>query len=112
MNKAPIHWYSKQQPTVESSTFGAEFCAMKTAVEMIEGIRYKLRMFGIPIEGSANVFCDMKQYIRLLQSQIRHFVRSIILLPIIVAVKQLLPKLFVLRKKALTRIYQTYLQKF
>ena len=58
MNKAPIHWYSKQQPTVESSTFGAEFCAMKTAVEMIEGIRYKLRMFGIPIEGSANVFCD------------------------------------------------------
>ena len=60
LNKAPIHWYSKQQPTVESSTFGAEFCAMKTAVEMIEGFRYKLRMFGVPIEGAANVFCDNK----------------------------------------------------
>ena len=58
MNKSPIHWYSKQQPTVEASTFGAEFCAMKTAVEMIEGMRYKLRMFGVPIDGPANVYCD------------------------------------------------------
>ena len=58
VNKAPIHWYSKKQNTVESSTFGAEFCAMKTALEMIEGLRYKLRMLGIPIDGPANVFCD------------------------------------------------------
>ena len=60
VNKAPIHWYSKKQNTVESSTFGAEFCAMKTALEMIEGLRYKLRMFGIPIDGPANVFVTMK----------------------------------------------------
>ena len=58
INKAPIHWYSKQQPSVEASTFGAEFCAMKNAVEMIEALRYKLRMFGIPIDGPANVYCD------------------------------------------------------
>ena len=58
VNKAPIHWYSKQQTTVESSTFGSEFCAMKIAVEMIESLRYKLRMLGIPIQGPANVFCD------------------------------------------------------
>ena len=25
---------------------------------MIEGLRYKLRMMGIPLEGPANVFCD------------------------------------------------------
>ena len=31
---------------------------MKTAQEMIIALRYKLRMFGIPIEGPANVFCD------------------------------------------------------
>ena len=43
---------------MESSTFGAEFCAMKTALEMIEDLRYKLRMFGIPIDGLANVYCD------------------------------------------------------
>ena len=58
INKAPIHWYSKSQTTVEASTFGAEFCAMKTAVEMIEYLRYKLRIFGILINGSANIYCD------------------------------------------------------
>ena len=58
INRAPIHWYSKRQNTVETSTFGAEFCAMKCAVEMIESLRYKLRMFGVPIDGAANVYCD------------------------------------------------------
>ena len=27
-------------------------------MEMIEAFRYKLRMFGVPIDGAANVFCD------------------------------------------------------
>jgi hypothetical protein len=58
LNKAPIVWYSKRQNTVETSTFGSEFVALKVATEMIEGLRYKLRMFGIPIEGSTDVFCD------------------------------------------------------
>jgi hypothetical protein len=38
VNKAPIIWYSKHQNTVETSTFGSEFCAMKTAIDMIEGL--------------------------------------------------------------------------
>jgi len=29
VNKAPIIWYSKRQNTVESSTFGSEFVAMR-----------------------------------------------------------------------------------
>ena len=41
-NKAPIIWHSKQQNTVEASTFGSEFQAMKNAVELIEALRYKL----------------------------------------------------------------------
>jgi hypothetical protein len=57
-NKAPIIWYSKRQNSVEASTFGSEFTAMKNAIELIESLRYKLRMFGIPVEGSTNVFCD------------------------------------------------------
>ena len=36
INRAPIIWYSKRQNTVESSTFGSEFIAMKIAVELIE----------------------------------------------------------------------------
>ena len=60
INKAPINWYSKSQTTVEANAFGAEFCAMKSLVEMIEALRYKLRMFGIPVEGPANTDCDNK----------------------------------------------------
>jgi hypothetical protein len=58
LNKAPIVWYSKRQNTVESSTFGSEFVALRTATELIEGLRYKLRMFGIPIDGPTDVFSD------------------------------------------------------
>ena len=57
-NMAPITWYSKKQTSIETSTFGSEFVALKTAAEMIISLRYKLRMFGVPLEGPANVMCD------------------------------------------------------
>ena len=57
-NRAPVTWFSKRQNTVGTSTFSSEFIAMKTAVEHIEALCYKLQMFGIPIEGPTNVFCD------------------------------------------------------
>ena len=67
MNRAPIVTYAKRQNSVETSTFGSEFTAMKQAVEMIKGLKYKLRMFGIPLQGTtingetqypANIYCD------------------------------------------------------
>jgi hypothetical protein len=63
LNRSPISWYSKSQNTVESSTFGSEFVALRIATEMIEALRYKLRMFGIPIDGPSNVFCDNKSVV-------------------------------------------------
>ena len=39
---APIVWYSKKQQTVEASTFGAEFVALRVACEMNDALRYKL----------------------------------------------------------------------
>ena len=59
-NKAPIHWYRKKQPSVETSTTGREFCAMKLGVEMVDDLGYKLRIFGVPLDGADNVFCDNK----------------------------------------------------
>jgi hypothetical protein len=56
VNRTPVVWYSKRENMVEASTFGSEFIAMNTAVELIEGLRYKLRMMGIPLDGSTNVF--------------------------------------------------------
>jgi hypothetical protein len=58
VNRAPILWHSKQQNTVEASTYGSEMLAMRIAIEMIEGLCYKLRMFGVPVDGPCHVFCD------------------------------------------------------
>jgi hypothetical protein len=58
LNCAPIYWMSKKQTSVESSTFGSEFIAMKQCCEYIRGLRYKLRMMGIPCEGLAYVYGD------------------------------------------------------
>ena len=43
---------------MEKSTLGSEITAMKNAVELIEALRYKLRVFGVPIEGPTNIYCD------------------------------------------------------
>jgi hypothetical protein len=53
-------WYSKAQSTLETSTFNSEFVAMRIMVEMLEALRYKLRMLGVPIDGPSNIFCDDK----------------------------------------------------
>jgi hypothetical protein len=58
VQSAPIVWYSKKQTSIETSLFGSEFSAMKTAVEMVEGLRYKLRMMGVPIDGACRVKAD------------------------------------------------------
>ncbi len=39
-------------------TFGAEFVTMKTAVEALHGIHYKLCMMGIPIDGATHIYGD------------------------------------------------------
>jgi hypothetical protein len=58
VQNAPIIWYSKKQNTVESSSFGSEFVALRVAKELIVALRYKLRMFGVPIIGPASILCD------------------------------------------------------
>lgn len=63
VNNVPIVWFSKRQNTVESSSFGSEFVTLRIATEMIEAFRYKLRCFGVPIDGPAEVFCDNKSIV-------------------------------------------------
>lgn len=59
-NMAMIDWVSKKQPTVKISVFGAEFVSMKFGIEKARGLRYKLQMMGIPIDGPLYVYCDNK----------------------------------------------------
>jgi hypothetical protein len=58
VNNALISWFSKRQNTVERSTFGSEFVALQIAVEQLEALRCKLRMFGVPIDGLADACHD------------------------------------------------------
>ena len=58
MNQAPIGWLAKKQATIETSVFGAEFVAMKIGVESMRGLRYKLRMMGVPFDGPTYVYGD------------------------------------------------------
>jgi hypothetical protein len=59
INRAPIVWYSKRQQTVESSTFSSEYISLRSGTEAIVYLRFKLRMFGIPMTpGATQVFCD------------------------------------------------------
>jgi hypothetical protein len=58
VQNSPILWLSGRQNIVETSTFGSEFVAIRTTRDLIISIRYKLHMFGIPLEGPVMVFCD------------------------------------------------------
>ena len=58
LNRSPILWYSKKQASIEPSTFGSEFTALKVATDLIKGMRYKLRMMGVPLDGPAHVRVD------------------------------------------------------
>ena len=58
VNSAIVSWMSKKQSTIETSVFGAEFVAMKIGVEALRGLRYKLRMMGVPISGPSYIYGD------------------------------------------------------
>ena len=66
LNRSPILWYSKRQNTVETSTFSAEFIALKVCLEAIEHLRFKLRCFGIPLPKGepAHVYCDNESVVK------------------------------------------------
>ena len=60
LNSALVYYSSKKQNSVETSSFGAEFIAMKQCCEYLRRLRHKLRMFGIPVEGPSVIFGDNK----------------------------------------------------
>eukprot|EP00978_Attheya_sp_CCMP212_P027750 scaffold93714_cov49-Attheya_sp.AAC.1 len=57
-NPVVISVFVDADHAVEAATYGSEFVAARIAVEMAEGLLYKLRMFGIPVELPINIFGD------------------------------------------------------
>jgi hypothetical protein len=62
-NKTVIGWYSKKQGTVETTTYGLEFAAARTAMEQIIDLCIELRYLGVPIKGSTTMFGDNKSVV-------------------------------------------------
>ena len=58
LNCALIYWWSKKQNSVESSSFGSEFIAMKQCCEYVRGLRYKLRMMVISCDDPMFIYGD------------------------------------------------------
>jgi hypothetical protein len=58
VGRTPIFFSSKRQGAIETSTYGAEFCAMKTAVEELIAVRYMLRCLGVTVERASYLFGD------------------------------------------------------
>ena len=58
INMSMIDWLTKKQATVEGAVFGAKFVAMKHGVEALRGIRYKLRMMGVAVDGPTYIYGD------------------------------------------------------
>ena len=58
LNNAPIYWTSKKQGSIMTSSFGSEFIAMNECCEYLRGLRYKLRMMGIPCDFPSYIFGD------------------------------------------------------
>ena len=56
VNMALIDGLSKKQATVEKAVFGYEFVAMTHGVETLSGLRYKLRMMGVHLDGTTYVY--------------------------------------------------------
>ena len=58
--RTPIVPISKRQGAIETSTYGAEFCAMKMAVEELIAVRYMLRCLGVKVEHASLICGDNK----------------------------------------------------
>ena len=54
---------SKRQGAIETSTYGAEFVVMKTAVEEVMSVRYMLRYLGVRIEKPTHILGDNRSVV-------------------------------------------------
>ena len=58
VGRTPVFYSSKRQGAIETSTYSAEFCAMKTAVEETIAVRYMLRCLGVKVDYASTILGD------------------------------------------------------
>jgi hypothetical protein len=58
VGRTPVIYSSKRQGAIETSTYGAEFCAMKNGTEEVIALRYMLRCLGVKVEYASPICGD------------------------------------------------------
>ena len=58
INNTLVGWYSKGKAKVQSSTFGSKIITMRTGIDKVQELQYKLYMMGVPMDVPDDVFCD------------------------------------------------------
>ena len=56
LEQTPVYFMSKPQGEIATSTYGAEFCSMRTAVNEVQSIRYMLLCLGVKVK-HATLIC-------------------------------------------------------
>ena len=54
---------------METAVYGSEYIGGKIGVDLVDGLIYKLQMFGIPIDGKLNMFINNQAMFKVQQSQ-------------------------------------------
>ena len=54
----PYKWFSRRQTSIETSSYMAEFAALRVSVEQELGLCYTLRSMGIVVGGPTRIVCD------------------------------------------------------
>ena len=63
VGRTPVFYMAKRQGAIETSTYGAEFMAMKTAVEEVTAVRYMLRCLGVKVSQPSRILGDNRSVI-------------------------------------------------
>ena len=58
VNNTPVRWVSKQQNTVETSTYGSELVTSRIATELILEIRFMLKSLRVALDGPTLMLGD------------------------------------------------------
>ena len=64
VGRTPVYFMSKRQGAIATSTYEAEFCAMRTAVEEVQSVRYTLRCLGVKVKHASLICGDNKGVIQ------------------------------------------------
>ena len=60
-NNTPMMWYSKNQATSETATYGSEFVSGRTCVEQVVDLRNSFRYLGVPVNDISYVFGESEK---------------------------------------------------